>query len=182
MLKLKCLVAQLHLGLYGNFNWRSTVKQTACSNLSCTLVMEEGRQKSRRLSFMSKFKREFNRCAEDKGDRKATAIFGVDESNVRLWRKHKAVCVKCHKRNSLDPRKDDFLKLMTRSSRFFKRDARLECLWVMIYFERRRQKRLDFLTFLEVVLIQMSHTKTLKITPTCFDHQMIIIRELFDPG
>jgi hypothetical protein len=30
-------------------------------------------------------------------------------------------------------------------------------------------------------LIQMSHTKTLKITPTYFDHQMIIIRELFDP-
>jgi hypothetical protein len=30
-------------------------------------------------------------------------------------------------------------------------------------------------------LIQMSHVKTLKITPTCFDHQMIIIRELFDP-
>jgi hypothetical protein len=31
-------------------------------------------------------------------------------------------------------------------------------------------------------LIQMSHTKTFKIPPTCFDHQMIIIRELFDPG
>jgi hypothetical protein len=32
-------------------------------------------------------------------------------------------------------------------------------------------------------LIQMSHTKTLKITPACFDRQMmIIIRELFDPG
>jgi hypothetical protein len=30
-------------------------------------------------------------------------------------------------------------------------------------------------------LIQMSHIKTLKITPTYFDHQMII-RELFDPG
>jgi hypothetical protein len=30
--------------------------------------------------------------------------------------------------------------------------------------------------------IQMSHTKTLKITPTCFDYQMIIIRQLFDPG
>jgi hypothetical protein len=28
----------------------------------------------------------------------------------------------------------------------------------------------------------MSHTKKLKITPTCFDHQMIVIRELFDPG
>jgi hypothetical protein len=30
-------------------------------------------------------------------------------------------------------------------------------------------------------LIQMSQTTTLKITPTCFDHQMII-RELFDPA
>jgi hypothetical protein len=30
-------------------------------------------------------------------------------------------------------------------------------------------------------LIQMSQTKTFKITP-CFDHQLIIIRELFDPG
>jgi hypothetical protein len=28
-------------------------------------------------------------------------------------------------------------------------------------------------------LIQISHIKTLKITPTCFDHQTIIIRELF---
>jgi hypothetical protein len=31
-------------------------------------------------------------------------------------------------------------------------------------------------------LNQMPYTKTLKITPTCFDHQLIIIRELFDPG
>jgi hypothetical protein len=34
-------------------------------------------------------------------------------------------------------------------------------------------------------LIQMSHIKTfktLKITPTCLDHQLIIIRQLFDPG
>jgi hypothetical protein len=31
-------------------------------------------------------------------------------------------------------------------------------------------------------LIQMSHIKTLKITTTCFDHQMNIIMELFDPG
>jgi hypothetical protein len=30
-------------------------------------------------------------------------------------------------------------------------------------------------------LIQISHIKTLKITPTCFDHQLIIVRELFDP-
>jgi hypothetical protein len=26
----------------------------------------------------------------------------------------------------------------------------------------------------------MSHTKTFEITPTCFDHQIIIIRELLD--
>jgi hypothetical protein len=31
-------------------------------------------------------------------------------------------------------------------------------------------------------LIQMSHIKAFKITQTCFDHQLIIIRELFDPG
>jgi hypothetical protein len=30
-------------------------------------------------------------------------------------------------------------------------------------------------------LIQMSHSKSFKITTTCFDHQLIIIRELFDP-
>jgi hypothetical protein len=30
--------------------------------------------------------------------------------------------------------------------------------------------------------IQMSQTKTLKITPTCFDRQMIIIREPSNPG
>jgi hypothetical protein len=28
----------------------------------------------------------------------------------------------------------------------------------------------------------MSHTKTFKITPTRFDHQLIIISELSDPG
>jgi hypothetical protein len=31
-------------------------------------------------------------------------------------------------------------------------------------------------------LIHKSHTKIFKITPTCFDHQMIIIREHSDPG
>jgi hypothetical protein len=51
--------------------------------------MEEGRQKSKRLSYTAKFEREVIRCAEDKGNLKAAAIFGVDENNVRLWRKHK---------------------------------------------------------------------------------------------
>jgi hypothetical protein len=44
--------------------------------------MEEGRQKSKRLSYTAKFKREVIRRAEEKRNCKATAIFGVDESNV----------------------------------------------------------------------------------------------------
>jgi hypothetical protein len=52
--------------------------------------MEEGRLKSKRLSYTAKFKREVIRCAEENGNRKAAAIFGADESNVRLWRKRKA--------------------------------------------------------------------------------------------
>jgi len=42
--------------------------------------MEEGRQKSKRLSYTAKFKRELIRCAEDKGKRKAAEFFGVVES------------------------------------------------------------------------------------------------------
>jgi hypothetical protein len=45
----------------------------------CTLVMEEGRHKSKRLSYTAKFKHEVIRCAEDKGNRKAAANFGVDK-------------------------------------------------------------------------------------------------------
>jgi hypothetical protein len=46
--------------------------------------MEEGRQKSKRLSYTAKFKREVIRCTEEKRKRKAAAIFGVDECNVQL--------------------------------------------------------------------------------------------------
>jgi transposase-like protein len=53
--------------------------------------MEKGCQKSKRLSYTAKFKCEVIQCAEEKGNCKAAAIFGVDESNVRLWWKHKAV-------------------------------------------------------------------------------------------
>jgi transposase-like protein len=52
--------------------------------------MEEGRQKCKRLSYTAKFKREVIRCAEEKGNCKVAAIFGINESNVRLWRKHNA--------------------------------------------------------------------------------------------
>jgi len=57
--------------------------------------MEEGRQKSKRLSYTVNFKLEVIRCTEDKGNCKAAAIFGVDESNVRLWQKHKAAISGC---------------------------------------------------------------------------------------
>jgi hypothetical protein len=54
----------------------------AYSNLSCTIVIEERCQKSKRLSYMAKFKHEVIWCTEEKGNCKATAIFGVDKSNV----------------------------------------------------------------------------------------------------
>jgi len=57
--------------------------------------MEEGRQKSKILSYTAKFKHEGIRCAEDKGNHKAAAIFGFDESNIWLWRKHKAAISRC---------------------------------------------------------------------------------------
>jgi transposase-like protein len=57
--------------------------------------MEEGHQKSKRPSYTVKFKCEVIQCAEEKGNRKAAAIFGVDESNVQLWREHKAAISGC---------------------------------------------------------------------------------------
>jgi hypothetical protein len=60
----------------------------ACAKLSCTVVTEEGRLNSKRLSYRAKFKPEVIWCAEENGNRKAAAIFGVDEGNVRVWRKH----------------------------------------------------------------------------------------------
>jgi hypothetical protein len=44
--------------------------------------MEEECQKSKRLSQTAKFKHEVIRCTEEKENRKAAAIFGVDESAI----------------------------------------------------------------------------------------------------
>jgi transposase len=57
--------------------------------------MEEECQKSKILSHTEKLKREVIRCAEEKRNRKAAAIFGVDESNVQLWQKHKTAISGC---------------------------------------------------------------------------------------
>jgi hypothetical protein len=72
--------------------------------------MEEGSQKSKRLSYTAKFKCEVIRCAEQKGNRKAAAVFGVDESNIRLWWKHKAAISGCEasQRKLTGPKKGQF--------------------------------------------------------------------------
>jgi hypothetical protein len=72
--------------------------------------MEEGHQKSKRLSYMAKFKREVIRCIEEKGNPKAAAIFGVNESNIRLWWKHNAAISGCEasQRKFTGPKKGRF--------------------------------------------------------------------------
>jgi hypothetical protein len=92
--------------------------------------MEEGRQKSKGLSYTEKVKRQVIQCAEEKGNRKAVAIFGVMNATFDCGGNttQRSAGVRCHGGNSLDQRKDDFLKLMIQSSSFFKRDARLDYL------------------------------------------------------
>jgi len=93
----------------------------AYSNLSCTVVMEEGRQKSKRLSYTAKFKREVIRCTEEKVNHKAAAIFGVNESNVRLWRKHNAAIGGCEasQRKFSGPKKGRFPEIDDAGFKFF---------------------------------------------------------------
>jgi transposase-like protein len=94
--------------------------------------MEEGHQKSKRLSYTAEFKREVIWCAEDKGNRKAAAIFGVDESNVRLWRKHKAAMSRCEasRKKFTGPKEGRFLETD---------DA------VLMFFQERRKTSYDLL-------------------------------------
>jgi hypothetical protein len=94
-----------------------------------TVVMEEGCQKSERLPYTAKLKREVIRCAE-KGNFKPLQFLELMKATFDCGKntRQQSVSVRRHEGNSLDPRKDDFLKLMMQSSRFFKRDARLDCL------------------------------------------------------
>jgi hypothetical protein len=55
----------------------------------------QGCQKSKRLSYMAKIKREVLWCTQEKGNHSAASIFGVDESNVPLRWKHKAAISAC---------------------------------------------------------------------------------------
>jgi len=84
--------------------------------------MEEGRQKSQRLSCTAKFKRAVIRCAENKGNRKAAAIFAFDESNVQLWRKHTAVISGCEasRKKFSGPKKGQFPEIGDTVFKFFR--------------------------------------------------------------
>jgi hypothetical protein len=84
--------------------------------------MEDGCLKSKRLSYTAKFKREVVWWAEKKGNRKATAVFGVYEGNIqqRWTLRQRSASVRHHERNSVDPRKDNVLNLMMQSSCIFK--------------------------------------------------------------
>jgi transposase-like protein len=86
--------------------------------------MEEGCQKYKRLSHTANFKREIIRCAE-KRNQKAAAIFGVDESNVRLWRKHNAAISRCEasQRKLSVPKKGRFPEIDDAVFRFFSRET-----------------------------------------------------------
>jgi hypothetical protein len=86
--------------------------------------MEEGCQKSKRLSYTAKFNCEVIRRRETAKPlqflelMKATFNWGGNKMQLSAGVRH-------HEGNLLDPRKDDFLKLMMQSSCFFfKRDAR----------------------------------------------------------
>jgi hypothetical protein len=56
--------------------------------------MKEGHQKYKRLPYTAEFNGEVIRCI-GKGNCKAAAIFVVDESNIPLWQKHKAMISEC---------------------------------------------------------------------------------------
>jgi hypothetical protein len=79
---------------------------------------------------MAKFKSEVIRCAEEKGNRKAAVMFGVDESNIRLWRKHRAAISGCEasRRKCTGPKEGRFPEIDDAAFTFFMRDARLDCL------------------------------------------------------
>jgi hypothetical protein len=83
--------------------------------------MEEGGQKCKRLSYTGKFKREVIQCTKEKGNRKAAAISELKKATFDFGgnTRQRSAGVRRHEGNSVDPRKDDFLKLMMQSSRFF---------------------------------------------------------------
>jgi hypothetical protein len=91
----------------------------ACSNMLHSIVMERRHQKSKRLSVIyDKAETWVVQCAEEKGNCKTVAIFELMKATFHCGKKtrQRSVSVRHHERSSLDPRKDNFLKLMMQSS------------------------------------------------------------------
>jgi hypothetical protein len=62
---------------------------------------------------MSEIKCEIVQCTGEKGRRKAITMFGVGESNVQLWQKHKAMINECKasQKKFTGPKKGRFPKI-----------------------------------------------------------------------
>jgi hypothetical protein len=96
----------------------------------CCVVMEQGRQKSKRLSHTAKLNVQLFGAQRRRETAKPLQFLELMKATFDCGgnTRQRSVGVMRHEGNSLDPTKDDFLKLMMQSSRFFKRDARLGCL------------------------------------------------------
>jgi hypothetical protein len=101
---------------------------------------------------MAKFKREVIWCAEDKGNRKAAAIFGVDERNVRLWQKHKAAISGCgvSRKKFTGPKNGRFPEIDDAVFKFFRERRKIGPF--VSYDLLRKEAIKKARSFLEVVL------------------------------
>jgi hypothetical protein len=89
--------------------------------------MEEGHQ-TIRLSYTAELKCDVVQRAGEKENRKAARVLELMKATLDccITTRQRLANVRHHERNSLDPIKGDFLKLMMHCSHFFKRDARLQ--------------------------------------------------------
>jgi hypothetical protein len=73
---------------------------------------------------MAKFKHEVIRCAQEKENHIGAAFFGVDESNIQLWQKHKTAISRCEasQRKFTGPKKGRFPEIDDAVFTFFSRE------------------------------------------------------------
>jgi hypothetical protein len=85
-----------------------------------------------RLSYTAEFICEVVGCVGQKANR-AAAIIGVDEGNIWLWQKHKAVDSECEKsqRRLTRPKEGRFPEVDDTVFTFFETDSRLK--WTVLY-------------------------------------------------
>jgi hypothetical protein len=92
--------------------------------------MEDGRQKSKRLSYMQSSKVKLFSAQRRRKTAKPLQFLELMKAMFDCGgnTRQQSAGVGRHEGNSPDPRKDDFLKLVMQSSRFFKRNTGLDCL------------------------------------------------------